>query len=399
MAGIRLTQSHEHLFPLSHARDTQEDVRREAVALEAVPLLRELLEAFPTMAVILNARRQILMYNDLFARAIPVGNEDMFLAMRLGDSVGCEVARGSAAGCGSGEACRMCGALLAMLDAAEGERGVRECSIALQGDEGHHAVEFRVVAVPVDVDGHRVTLLSLVDISDEKRRLALERIFFHDILNTASGVRSIADLLRMVDEADRGELIDDLNGLSDQLIEEIQGQRELLAAERGELETAGVELTAGEVLAHVHALYRYHILARERSVVAEARDGSLAFRSDPTILARVLGNLAKNALEATPSGGTVTLSNDWMPDGSIRFSVRNPTVIPEPARTQIFKRSFSTKGAGRGLGTYSARLLTEKYLGGVIGFETGEGIGTLFHVTLPARHSFPSITVDEENTR
>ena len=206
-----MTLSHEHRFPLSPERTPDDAIRRLNAELEAVPMLRELLEAFPTMAVLLDSRRQLLMYNRQFDQAVPSGKEDLFLAMRLGDAIGCEVAESSAAGCGSGEACRMCGALLAMLDAEEGVNGVRECTVAVNRDSVHVAMEFRVVAVPVAIAGRMLTLLSLVDISDEKRRLALERIFFHDILNTAGGVRSIADLLRMVDEADRGELIEDLN--------------------------------------------------------------------------------------------------------------------------------------------------------------------------------------------
>ena len=50
---------------------------------------------------------------------------------------------------------------------------------------------------------------------------------------------------------------------------------------------------------------------------------------------------------------------------------------------QIFQRSFSTKpGAGRGVGTYSARLLTERFLGGELSFESEMGRGTTFTVKL-----------------
>ena len=50
---------------------------------------------------------------------------------------------------------------------------------------------------------------------------------------------------------------------------------------------------------------------------------------------------------------------------------------------QIFKRSFSTKGKGRGLGTYSVRLLAENYLKGKAGFISNEKEGTIFFVDLP----------------
>ena len=377
--------STEHLFPISHERDTAEVIRRDAARLEAVPMLREMLEAFPSMAVVLNARRQILLYNALFAQAVPSGEDDLFLGMRLGNSIGCEVACSSAEGCGSGAACRMCGALLAMLDAQAGEQSVRECTLSVHRSDGIHALDFRVLAVPLEIAGLSVSLLSLVDISDEKRRLALERIFFHDILNTASGLRSVADLLRIVEAADRDELIEDLNGLSDQLIDEIQRQRDILAAERGEIATTRTQLTAGAILDHVQALYRYHYLTRERDLRAENKAEAATFESDPTILARVLGNLTKNALEATAPGGCVLLGCENVDDGGVLFTVQNPSVISDFNQTQVFKRSFSTKGAGRGLGTYSARLLTEKYLGGSISFRSDPTGGTTFSVRLPGQ--------------
>ncbi len=66
-----------------------------------------------------------------------------------------------------------------------------------------------------------------------------------------------------------------------------------------------------------------------------------------------------------------------------RIEIRNPAVIPDEVKYQIFNRSFSTKGAGRGIGTYSVKLLTEHYLEGEVGFSTEPGSGTAFHVLLP----------------
>jgi signal transduction histidine kinase len=57
--------------------------------------------------------------------------------------------------------------------------------------------------------------------------------------------------------------------------------------------------------------------------------------------------------------------------------------MSEAVRLQIFNRSFSTKGPGRGLGTYSVKLLTEQYLGGKVGFTTDPKQGTTFQVTIP----------------
>lgn len=58
-------------------------------------------------------------------------------------------------------------------------------------------------------------------------------------------------------------------------------------------------------------------------------------------------------------------------------------VMPSTVQNQVFQRSFSTKGAGRGLGTFSIRLLTENYLGGEVGFTSTAGSGTVFRAAYP----------------
>ena len=50
---------------------------------------------------------------------------------------------------------------------------------------------------------------------------------------------------------------------------------------------------------------------------------------------------------------------------------------------QLFQRAFSTKGADRGVGTYGMRLLSERYLGGAVGFRSDLENGTEFRVSLP----------------
>jgi len=58
-------------------------------------------------------------------------------------------------------------------------------------------------------------------------------------------------------------------------------------------------------------------------------------------------------------------------------------LMPEPVRLQIFQKSFSTKGAGRGLGTYSMRLFSERYLKGAVTFRSTKSEGTRFLARYP----------------
>jgi sensor histidine kinase regulating citrate/malate metabolism len=100
------------------------------------------------------------------------------------------------------------------------------------------------------------------------------------------------------------------------------------------------------------------------------------------LIRRVLGNMVKNALEAVREGDRVSL-NCVESRGGPLFSVSNPGVMDKKVKNQIFMRHFSTKGADRGLGTYSIKLLGENYLQGKVWFESGAESGTTFYLWLP----------------
>ena len=93
--------------------------------------------------------------------------------------------------------------------------------------------------------------------------------------------------------------------------------------------------------------------------------------------------MLKNAIEASSEGQAVTLSCD-SEDEVISVNVHNAAAIAHEAQLQIFNRSFSTKeGVGRGIGTYSMKLLGEEYLKGCVSFTSTADTGTTFTLTLP----------------
>jgi signal transduction histidine kinase len=259
----------------------------------------------------------------------------------------------------------------------------------LAGERGA-ALDMQVVTSPLALDGASVTLVSLRDISAEKRRRVLERVFFHDVLNTAGAMLGVTRLLADAADADADKQYRDmLVGQCENLIEEIKSQKQLVQAETGELETNPLTIPVLAVLRSVHGSYASHEVAAGRHLVIGQVAGCKV-ESDVPLLRRVLGNLVKNALEATPVGGTVTL---WADDDGehVVFHVNNPGRMPERVRLQIFQRSFSTKGPGRGIGTYSIRLLGERYLGGRVELTTSGGEGTTFRLRIPKRWKAPAV--------
>jgi signal transduction histidine kinase len=118
----------------------------------------------------------------------------------------------------------------------------------------------------------------------------------------------------------------------------------------------------------------------------EKADGSAwpTIRVDAVLLRRILVNMVKNAVEASGRGDDIRIGfKDET--GGLTIWVWNPAVMGEETKRRVFERSYSTKGRGRGLGTYGMRLSAERYLGGTIRFQSAHGEGTRFELWLPGQ--------------
>ncbi|MDJ0664117.1 MAG: ATP-binding protein [Acidimicrobiia bacterium] len=341
-------------------------------------MLTAVVNATEAFVAILDSQREIVFANETLLETF---DHDLVAALgqRFGALAGCRNADEAPDGCGTTPGCMECGANQAIRAAQESLRVQEECRILRRDGE---PIDLAVTATPLTIGGGTYTLLTAVDISDRKRRESLERIFFHDIMNTASGVHGLSAMVRSVPVEERDGLLDMIEQASGQLIDEISAQRELLAAETTELETHPQRVHSLQLLHTVVGLYSSHDVAHGKRLVVDAKSDDVEFVADPVLLARVLGNLTKNALEASRTGDTVTLASTTR-GSSVEFTIHNPAFIPSSAQRQIFQRSFTTKGRGRGLGTYSSRFITQRYLHGDLQFESSPDDGTTFRAAYP----------------
>ena len=110
-------------------------------------------------------------------------------------------------------------------------------------------------------------------------------------------------------------------------------------------------------------------------------DPQFWLKSDPTLLRRILTNLIINAIQAMPQGGNLTVSVTQL-NGNLLLVVKDTGVgIPEDVKPKLFTPMMTTKAKGQGLGLAVVKRLVEA-LGGSVSFESQEGKGTEFHVTL-----------------
>lgn len=339
------------------------------------------LDAVPNFFVILNKQRQIVYANKSFLDYLNRNDYGSIYGQRLGEAINCAHADENSAGCGTSEHCATCGAVNAMLSAIAGKEDVQECRISLHSGD---SLDLRIWATPLEFEGEEFIICSVMDISNEKRRQILERVFFHDILNTAGGLKGLAELIADSNAEEVRQLQKFIAISADRLVDEIKGQRLLNNAENNQLSVVKKKLNSIEFLQNIIAVYEKYDIAVNKYIQLAESVSSISFESDNAILGRVVGNMIKNALEAIRAGETVTVGSDDFED-SVRFWVNNPGEMRPRVKLQIFKRSFSTKGRDRGVGTYSIKLLTERFLGGKAQFISNEESGTTFFVTIPKK--------------
>jgi diguanylate cyclase (GGDEF)-like protein len=247
--------------------------------------------------------------------------------------------------------------------------------------------QFFVRSAPLRMGGQELLLFIFKEVTEQKRREALDQVFLHDLLNLVGGFTGIAG--RLQDQApEPGVSAAQIKELSRQLAEEIQSQRALIGAEAGEPAGASRETRPAEILDRLGRFFRDSEAALGKRLEIQPGPAD-PFVCDPVLLTRVLVNLVKNALEATPRGGTVKVWHERR-QGRRGFMVENPGVIPSEAADRVFERCFSTKACrGRGLGTFGAKLLGEQLLGGEVGFAPHGGASTRFFIWIPEAGACP----------
>lgn len=338
-----------------------------------------LLDLVPVAVLVLGPDRRIVFANGAARDLMPFSAGDP-VGLRPGDAFACANAAAAPEGCGSGRYCYYCGANHGIVAALSGTAEQAECRIARHDGRRVEQLELSVRAHPLPVGDETYVFFTVQDVSSEARRQILERIFLHDLMNTAG---SLASLLRLVDpdQPESPEFLGLARSASDQLTDEILSFRTLSDAEAGSLDARFEDLDLAEAVEPVAATYGG--IARSRGIGFDYRPPpSAPIRTDPVLLRRALSNLVKNAVEASDRGQHVGLAVRLEGAAAV-VEVRNPAVMGAEVLAGIFKRSFSTKGRGRGLGAYAAKLFVEEHLGGALSCESAEGKGTVFTLSLP----------------
>jgi signal transduction histidine kinase/DNA-binding NarL/FixJ family response regulator len=228
----------------------------------------------------------------------------------------------------------------------------------------------------------------------------------HELRTPLSGVMGMARLLHQTDlSPEQLKLVHTIEDSGDGLLLLLNDILDLSKIEAGQVELELLDFDLRDLLRTMEALWepRYRDKGLKFSIDV-GDDVSTVLKTDPTRLRQILFNLIGNATKFTEAGGiTVRVSQRPLSGGCLetRVEVEDTGIgIPLKARPDIFSKftqgdgSTTRKFGGTGLGLTICKQLTE-LLGGEIGFDSAEGVGTTFWFTIRCVPGDPAAVVGD----
>lgn len=209
----------------------------------------------------------------------------------------------------------------------------------------------------------------------------------HEIKNPLTPMKlSIQHLERQIesDQYDLEELKPRIKKITDNLIEQIQSLNSIasdFSKFSKPIKEEFRDVSINEILCSVSDLYQHD---EQITITSELAPGPSLVHGIADELQRVVINLVKNAYEAMPEGGQITLRSYCRGDSVFVEVEDNGKGIPEQDKSKIFVPNFSTKSSGTGLGLAICKKIVDAHSGS-ISFASIEDEGTTFVVKLPLK--------------
>ncbi|MHC1699521.1 MAG: ATP-binding protein [Humidesulfovibrio sp.] len=272
-------------------------------------------------------------------------------------------------------------------------------ALDVEGANGERKV-VRCTAIPIhDEDGNlRAAIVVFEDITErtqrEQARDSVEHILRHDLRSPLVGFASLPQLLlhhpNLTDE--QRDWLKLLHASAGKMLRMLDAYLKLSCIERGSLALEPVMVDLVSLL---------HVVREDLVQLPQGKnkhvwvtmddqplppDAKLAVPCEETLCASMLTNLVKNALEASPEGGIVTVDLQNLGE-TVRIVVRNKGEVPDSIRERFFEKFVTAgKAFGTGVGTYSAKRIAE-FHGGSITLDCSVPGQTSVTVLLPRTQS------------
>ncbi|MEW6662340.1 MAG: ATP-binding protein [Bacillota bacterium] len=142
--------------------------------------------------------------------------------------------------------------------------------------------------------------------------------------------------------------------------------------------------SAAQLMNELEELMRGETFLRDIKFTVDCEKGLPDVAADSEQIKQVLINALRNALEATPAGGSIVIGakKAFEPGWLTLFVKDTGRGIPAHLLSQVYDPFFTTKPEGTGLGLFLCRQIVENHHGR-ISIESQEGQGTTLYVHLP----------------
>jgi signal transduction histidine kinase len=234
----------------------------------------------------------------------------------------------------------------------------------------------RVIGAQVAAQKERMTKVAVVG------RLSAQMA--HDLKNPLAALQGATQFL--AEERRRGKPLDAHADFLELIGEQVARMGRIVDDYHriGRVEPVRTELDVGALVREVAALSEH---AKDGVTVQTEVEAPLpTCQADRDLLARALENLVRNAIEAMPDGGTLTMGARVTGAGGDRalLVTVGDTGVGMDARTRerAFEDFFSTKAAGTGLGLAFVQRVAESH-GGSVRLDGALGRGTVVTIRLP----------------
>ena len=360
--------------------------RQKAIDQERLAELSTLLESMPEAVLIFNTSGYVVDVNRAALDVSGIHRQEL-VGLHLRDLVERMAARG-------GEK-PLDFANLAVVKALRGEtvrneRRIFERSGALPMEAVVSASPMRdgqgniIGALVVIRDVTEITQLQK-RIADTERHLAIGQMAagiahdFNNVLDTISQAAAVVELRPEQTPEERKAIVRMIHKAVSRGAEIINRLREYIRGGTGEQIDVDVRRLMEEALEMTRPLWRRD----DRISVVTEFSPTTPVKANPADLRRVFTNLIRNAIQAMPEGGQLTL-HVGQEDGHVVAWVRDTGVgIPQDMQKNIFLPYYTTKTSGTGLGLSGAQKIIVAQRGS-ISFHSEPGQGTTFRVELPA---------------
>jgi len=236
------------------------------------------------------------------------------------------------------------------------------------------------------------------DVTEQKRierlRDDVHRMMRHDLKSPLIGIMGLAGLLLKggnLTEKQRKET-GMIQELGERMLGFIDRTRDLFQMEEGSYQLNPQRVNLLSTLQRIEKTLKPLALRKRTNLVFTLfgqrtnLETEYLILGEETLLEIMFANLMKNGIEASPEGGTITVSIDAVGEPGQAFhliDIHNKGVVPVDIHEKFFE-PYTTAGkeGGTGLGTHNALLVARTHKGD-ISFTTSEQEGTHVTVRLP----------------